>query len=588
MSKRKIEITTAQATLADIDINGLIQMPDVALMKYWNGTTDQFIEYSLKHGLNVDWNTDNLLNVNNDATDFLNKIAAAVEKDIGLFDPRIKSTLTARNLSAITDSDYMIVRFDLSDLDEIAKDALKSSFYALNTRTCVDFRDIREDLLEFVYNRKGFYDEGTRIALVKAKQSVTLKDKFVSAKDNNFVISGIVAEFAKVLHEKGIEDIEFIAPYYPSENVRKEMTASLSEVLEIDAAVREEKTVAIKTVEAHTQAKEEIKKEENLKRGSLPPESNYSQIIQAHEIPIPKVDIKIDNVGNIPDAFISEAKESYHQKEIEKLNLRMQKAEEDAAQAYKELKSRIATGGKFYSFTDALNDIKTKYREDHTINLLGIYLTKDILEMMSKEQMILDLNKTITSKEGEIDTLNNEVTVREQTISSLRSTMTTKENEHRVALEGAQTKMDLMEQKSLKEMDDLTKRFEATLNDKDQELNEADKLITTMQTQIETLEAQLNAKTSEADTYKELIASKDQLLHARSQEVGKLSGQLEAKDLELKSFKELQDLYQKLQTDNAVLRSKLGISDTEKEEQQPQGVKDLIHNYQSNKPGHRR
>ena len=580
--KRKIEITTAQATLADIDINGLIQMPDVALMKYWNGTTDQFIEYSIKHGLNVDWNTDNLLNVNNDATDFLNKIAAAVEKDIGLFDPRIKNTLTTRNLSAIADNDYMIVRFDLSDLDPEAKDILKSSFFTLNTRTCVDFRDIKNDMLEFVYNRKGFYDEGTRIALVKAKQSVTLKDKFVSAKDNNFVISGIVAEFAKALQEKKFEDIEFIAPYYPSENVRKEMTASLSEVLEIDATVREEKKAAIKTVEAHTQAKEEIKKEDNLKRGSLPVESNQEQILKTPEIKIPIVNIGKTS-QELPESFITETIDLYTRKEMEKTRLRLEKAKEDAIQAYGEMKQRIADGT---SIDEALNIIKQKYREDHTVSMAAVYLTKDILDVAIKDKTIQELNQAITSKDNEIGTLNGEVTAREQTISSLRSTMTTKENEYRVSIEGAQTKIELLTKEAEKAITDLKTQYDAILSDKDQELNEADKLITLQQSQLEVLEAQLNAKTNEADTYKELIKTKDLLIQERSQEVGKLTGQLEAKDLESKSYKELQDLYQKLQTENAVLRSKLGIGDTEKEE--PQGVKDLIKNYHSNKPEHRR
>ncbi|NPA64483.1 MAG: hypothetical protein GXO16_05870, partial [Epsilonproteobacteria bacterium] len=207
----KIAIESRKAGLQDIDLLNIFQTPDIAFRQYWRGTDEEYRDYLQKHDLVKNWNQENLAALHREINDFIEKMRAALHKDPGRFDFRLPAAATARNMAPLSTEDYMVMTLDISQLDDATKETIKKNMFESPGRSLIDFRDIQGEKLIFVYNRRGIYDEGERIAIVKAKPSVTLKDGFASAKDNNFIMSGYIKSLSEGLPDDVVFSYTYVA-----------------------------------------------------------------------------------------------------------------------------------------------------------------------------------------------------------------------------------------------------------------------------------------------------------------------------------------------------------------------------------------
>ena len=188
-----VQIKHTKANLEDLIMSEQFQKPNTAFEQFWNGTQEDLFLYYKKYNIEYNFKADNLEQLNEKSNNYLNSLMEAVKKDIGKFDFRLRSALNPKSLE-ISSDDYMKLEFDIGNVDS---SQIISNFLNAKSRSFVDFRKFEDNKLTLVYNRRAIYDEGSRIAIVKAKQSVTLRDNFKEAKDNNFVLSGFLKELVK-------------------------------------------------------------------------------------------------------------------------------------------------------------------------------------------------------------------------------------------------------------------------------------------------------------------------------------------------------------------------------------------------------
>ncbi len=81
--------------------------------------------------------------------------------------------------------------------------------------------------------------------------------------------------------------------------------------------------------------------------------------------------------------IISDSFELYIQKEVEKTNIRLEKAKKDSFNAYEDLKANLKDG---LSILEAIKNIQQKYRNEDTINFATLLFSKDILNVKAKEE----------------------------------------------------------------------------------------------------------------------------------------------------------------------------------------------------------
>lgn len=174
-----IKITHTKADLSDIRLSNLYQIPQSAFESFWNGSEADYNEYLKNYNLNFNWGAaSNVEQLHSIASQSFVGFEKALNGSIGQFNFLLRSAVKPRNLPPLSNDDYMKLEIDLSDESDEEKEQIKSKFLSMKTRSFMDFRDVLDDKLVIVYNRRGIMNEGDRIAICKAKGSVTFRDNF--------------------------------------------------------------------------------------------------------------------------------------------------------------------------------------------------------------------------------------------------------------------------------------------------------------------------------------------------------------------------------------------------------------------------
>lgn len=426
---------------------------------------------------------------------FLNAFKEAVNKDLSQFDFRIKSALGAKNLKELELDDYMILTINVNESTKPEREKFADIFFNTDSCSFCDFRSMNQEYVnhfQLIYNRRGIYEEKDRIFVGKSKESVSLKEGFELAKDNNFVMADFFSKLAKA----GVN--ETFSFSYKSNGILKSMVATSQEILD-SAKQKEENTIAsIKNIQIKEQAKAELQRENNSKRDSLPKESSYEvrQATQTSFKPINQSDEKIENnivddeartevvqppkrkssekvtLENL-DIVTQEVIEDYEAKEIEKTKQRLAKSRAEGKKAYDYMSKLMEQG---VGFLEVVRAAKQQFREEHTINFATILIQKDIARTtLLKDELNLKVQE-ISNLEGEIEKQNETITKREETINSLKSTLEKSRVEFKLEKEELieQHKVDLEEltNSAKTEIENITTQSQATINELTENINE--------------------------------------------------------------------------------------------------------------------
>ena len=455
-----VTVNLQDAKFEDLNIREFSQKAYRAFLPYWNGSEEEFDAYMEKNSIDYDFKASNINELGEKTDKFLQDLSVAVRRDIGKFDFRLSTALTQRNLKPIETGDY--VKITLSSDEELSKDVY-DSFLSFNSRSFIDFREFDPDKneLTLIYNRRGIFDENERIAILKARNSLTLSDNFQQAKDNNFILSGLCHKLAKT-------GMDFRYEYTTTEGVTKEYSISADKILGLAEKKEEKKEEAVKERIVREAAKAEIIRENSQTRQSLSEDSSEKEILAEGntEIRLPVKGASEVNLDEVVEKSIS----LYEQKEIEKIKIRLAKSREEAMVAYQEMKDRINSG---YTIYESINYVKQKFREEHTANMASAFLTKDILEV-------------------NLENKNSEITKREETITSLKSTVQTKVNEINLQKEQHQEELAALTQKAEAKFKELDASYGKKVKSLEAEIEEQDELIVRLKSQSELLEKKNN------------------------------------------------------------------------------------------------
>lgn len=490
-----LEIKLEKARIEDLQIINLYQRPDRAFREYFNGRDDEYLAYFNRHGININYVANNLYEAHTYMNNFLNAFKEAVNKDLSQFDFRIKSALGAKNLKELELDDYMILTINVNESTKPEREKFADIFFNTDSCSFCDFRSMNQEHVNhfrLIYNRRGIYEEKDRIFVGKSKESVSLKEGFELAKDNNFVMADFFSKLAKA----GVN--ETFSFSYKSNGILKSMVATSQEILD-SAKQKEENTIAsIKNIQIKEQAKAELQRENNSKRDSLPKESSYEvrQATQTSFKPINQADEKIENnivddeartevvqppkrkssekvtLENL-DIVTQEVIEDYEAKEIEKTKQRLAKSRAEGKKAYDYMSKLMEQG---VGFLEVVRAAKQQFREEHTINFATILIQKDIARTtLLKDELNLKVQE-ISNLEGEIEKQNETITKREETINSLKSTLEKSRIEFKLEKEELieQHKVDLEEltNSAKTEIENIATQSQATINKLTENINE--------------------------------------------------------------------------------------------------------------------
>ncbi|TNB56736.1 hypothetical protein [Campylobacter helveticus] len=478
-----IPLTLAKVNFDELNINNLSKRALLDSLKIFYKKDDMaYFEFLESKGINYYKNFKNIFELNNELNTeikIFNDLASK-EELIG-FDFKA-SALLKRNLKTLTDNDYYKLNLDLRELNDNANlTKIKDIFLNLNSVSLVDFKEISEQRLSLVYNKRGASLYHNELILANARDNINLLENFKEAKDNNFIVARFILELALKLKEAGIDE-SFSYKFSSNGN---EMIKSLDEIIYWGSLNKEEKEEQkAKTKEQNelnekaTQiAKKEIKEEINASRASLAKDST-NESLDTQKAPVRLANIKTLN-DELPhtqskdlssqeriEKIINESFELYHQKELEKTQIRLEKAKKDSFNAYDDLKLSLNNG---LSIIEALKLIQQKYRNEDTINFASLLFSKDILNIKEKDSELKTLRAELKSSYETQELLNDEITKREETISKLKGTVQVKVNEM-TAL-----KLEFEEEiESLKEAEFKFKELEKHTKEQDEIINELD------------------------------------------------------------------------------------------------------------------
>ena len=526
-----LDIKLEKARIEDLQIINLYQRPDRAFREYFNGTDDEYLAYFNRHGINIHYVSENLYEAHTNMNNFLNAFKEAVNKDLSQFDFRIKSALGAKNLKELEIDDYMVLTINVNESTQEERQKFADIFFNTDSCSFCDFRDMdtqHTNHFQLIYNRRGIYEEKERIFVGKSKESVSLKEGFELAKDNNFVMADFFAKLAKA----GVDDTFSFS--YKSNGILKSMVATSQEIL--DSAKQKEDSVVIniKHEQIKEQAKAEIKQENALKRESLPKESTYAEITKEavgtsfRPVAIDDSDDSIESatiqatkrksnekvtLENL-DIVTEEVIDDYEQKELEKTKQRLAKSRAEGKKAYDYMTKLMEQG---VGFLDAIKAAKQQFREDHTINFASILIQRDITKTTLLKEQVASKEQEIKGLNTELEKQNEVITKREETINSLKSTLEKSRVEfklekeelieqHKVDLEeltaSAKAEIDEITATSQKKINELTE----TINDLEEESQESQELLTRNSVQISNLTKENEELKATEKAYNQLLA----------------------------------------------------------------------------------
>ena len=518
-----IPISVFRANFDELNIKNLSKRPLLDSLKiFYQDNEYEYINFLESIGINFYEEFNNIFELNdkiNKEIKILNDIATKQELD--KFDFRAVN-LFKRNLKEINDSEYYKLNFDLRHLnDNSTLSAIKDAFILTNGVSLVEFKDIEEERISLIYHKKGvmFYDDEILLHNARAEK-VQLLENFKEPKDNNFILTRFLVDFSHKLKEAGIK--ESFCYTYEVGGSTKEVIKDIDEILYWGSLTKGEKEIKKESLKKEQElnnkavelAKGEIKEERDSLRASLKKESK-NKVLEEKTLPrlnnLKSIRLENQNHQNIErlesqaksseeeiQQIISDSFELYIQKEIEKTNIRLEKAKKDSFNAYEDLKANLKDG---LSILEAIKNIQQKYRNEDTINFATLLFSKDILNVKAKEEEIKNLTSELESSYSLQEKLNDEITKREETISKLKGTMQNKINEMTALRFEFEEKMKEVAETEvkLKELEKYSNEQEATINELDTENQE------------------LSNKNKELNNEKIKLESQDEYLKTREQ-----------------------------------------------------------------------
>ncbi|WP_297731704.1 hypothetical protein [Helicobacter sp. UBA3407] len=491
-----IPISVFRANFDELNIKNLSKRPLLDSLKiFYQDNEYEYINFLESIGINFYEEFNNIFELNdkiNKEIKILNDIATKQELD--KFDFRAVN-LFKRNLKEINDSEYYKLNFDLRHLnDNSTLSAIKDAFILTNGVSLVEFKDIEEERISLIYHKKGvmFYDDEILLHNARAEK-VQLLENFKEPKDNNFILTRFLVDFSHKLKEAGIK--ESFCYTYEVGGSTKEVIKDIDEILYWGSLTKGEKEIKKESLKKEQElnnkavelAKGEIKEERDSLRASLKKESK-NKVLEEKTLPrlnnLKSIRLENQNHQNIErlesqaksseeeiQQIISDSFELYIQKEIEKTNIRLEKAKKDSFNAYEDLKANLKDG---LSILEAIKNIQQKYRNEDTINFATLLFSKDILNVKAKEEEIKNLTSELESSYSLQEKLNDEITKREETISKLKGTMQNKINEMTALRFEFEEKMKEVAETEvkLKELEKYSNEQEATINELDTENQE--------------------------------------------------------------------------------------------------------------------
>lgn len=491
-----IPISVFRANFDELNIKNLSKRPLLDSLKiFYQDNEYEYINFLESIGINFYEEFNNIFELNdkiNKEIKILNDISTKQELD--KFDFRAVN-LFKRNLKEINDSEYYKLNFDLRHLnDNSTLSAIKDAFILTNGVSLVEFKDIEEERISLIYHKKGvmFYDDEILLHNARAEK-VQLLENFKEPKDNNFILTRFLVDFSHKLKEAGIK--ESFCYTYEVGGSTKEVIKDIDEILYWGSLTKGEKEIKKESLKKEQElnnkavelAKGEIKEERDSLRASLKKESK-NKVLEEKTLPrlnnLKSIRLENQNHQNIErlesqaksseeeiQQIISDSFELYIQKEIEKTNIRLEKAKKDSFNAYEDLKANLKDG---LSILEAIKNIQQKYRNEDTINFATLLFSKDILNVKAKEEEIKNLTSELESSYSLQEKLNDEITKREETISKLKGTMQNKINEMTALRFEFEEKMKEVAETEvkLKELEKYSNEQEATINELDTENQE--------------------------------------------------------------------------------------------------------------------
>ena len=493
-----IPISVFRANFDELNINNLSKRALLDSLKvFYQDNEYEYMNFLESIGINYYEEFNNIYELNNTINKeikILNDIATKQELD--KFDFRAVNLLK-RNLKEINDSEYYKMNLDLRHLnDNSTLSAIKDAFILTNGVSLVEFKDIEDERISLIYHKKGAMIYDGELLLHNARaEKVQLLENFKEPKDNNFILTRFLVDFSRKLKELGIN--ESFCYTYEMGGSTKEVIKDIDEILYWGSLSKEEKEIKKESLKkeqdlnnkATELAKSEIKEERNSLRDSLKKESK-NEVLEEKTLP------RLNNLKNTKfenenkeshqniespkseitseeqiQQIINDSFEVYTQKELEKTNIRLEKAKKDSLNAYEDLKANLKDG---LSILEAIKNIQQKYRNEDTINFATLLFSKDILNLKAKEEEIKNLTSELESSYHLQEKLNDEITKREETISKLKGTMQGKINEMTALRYEFEEKMqEVAETKmKLKELEKYSQEQETTIVDLDNENQE--------------------------------------------------------------------------------------------------------------------
>lgn len=432
----------------------LWQTPISALLPFWEGEQAEFATFCKTHRLY--WhNVATIDEAKRQASELLEQMSSLFKREIGRFDFRLATALHVRGLNSIADVEIAHLHISLHECNDQEIAHFKQVFSELSTRSFLDFRSLHERSVELYYSRRGYYEHNGKLGIHTAKQAYSLKDNFKNPKDNNFILSGICLELA---HQ--IPHLKLQYSYTNGMGGKVDCEVSGEDILQASEQ-RQQQAIA------RADAKAELQKEAQKTRVSLPPESIEERLQNTPQ------QIRFAPNEDI-EGFFERNFEAYKRKEEEKCALRLERAREQALNAYDYLHTQLESG---ITIKEALELVKQKYRDDDTANLASLLLTKDLLHIAHKDSEILALKEQCAQYEQTLAEYREILAKREETIGTLRASVSEKVNAYNLYKEKSeqllQQSLDELAERLQKDID----RLGALLAQKEGELDEQGTLI---------------------------------------------------------------------------------------------------------------
>lgn len=552
-----IPLTLAKVNFDELNINNLSKRALLESLKIFYKKDDiSYFDFLESKGINYFKNFKNIFELNNELNaeiKILNDLAS--KEELMGFDFKA-SSLLKRNLKTLSDNDYYKLNLDLRELnnnDNFTK--IKDMFLNLNSISLVDFKEVGEQRLSLIYNKRGASIYNDEFVLANARDNINLLENFKEAKDNNFIVARFILELARKFKEENINE----SFSYKFSSNGTEVIKDIDEIIywgslnkeekeELKAKAKEQNGLNEKAVQM---AKKEIKDEINAQRASLAKDST-TKSLEEQKTPVRLANIKTlneelpknpkqeENPQEKIEKIINESFELYYQKELEKTQIRLEKAKKDSFNAYDDLKMNLNNG---LSIIEALKIIQQKYRNEDTINFASLLFSKDILNIKEKELELKSLKEELESSYHIQNTLNDEITKREETISKLKGTIQVKVNEMTALKLEFEEEIESLKEAELKfkELEKHTKEQDEIITDLDNEnqsLSDENKALKEEKIKLEANHSFLQNTLKE---YKEKEAFyKQELENLKSLEKKAMSLELENENLKTKEqgFKE--------------------------------------------------